>query len=113
MSLSTLATKVAIPEHRLRRLIAKGLGYRNFAAFLNAHRVEEAKRRLADPVRSREQIVSIAFIAVGIVGLVWRHRPGRPADDDWDDEDEPEPDSEPDPTTSVREAPASPSSIDG
>jgi AraC-like DNA-binding protein len=68
MSLSTLATKVAIPEHRLRRLIAKGLGYRNFAAFLNAHRVEEAKRRLADPARSREQIVSIAF-GVGYASL--------------------------------------------
>jgi len=68
MSLSTLATKVAIPEHRLRRLIGKGLGYRNFAAFLNAHRVEEAKRRLADPVRSREQIVSIAF-GVGYASL--------------------------------------------
>ncbi|WP_353642304.1 helix-turn-helix domain-containing protein [Mesorhizobium sp. WSM2239] len=68
MSLGALASKIAIPEHRLRRLIGKGLGYRNFAAFLNAHRIEEAKRRLADPVRSREQIVSIAF-GVGYASL--------------------------------------------
>jgi len=61
LSLGALAGKVNIPEHRLRRLVGKGLGFRNFAAFLNDHRVEEAKRRLADPARSREQIVSIAF----------------------------------------------------
>lgn len=61
LSLGALAGKIRIPEHRLRRLVGKGLGYRNFAAFLNDHRVAEAKLRLADPARSREQIVSIAF----------------------------------------------------
>jgi AraC-like DNA-binding protein len=61
LSLGALAGKIKIPEHRLRRLIGKGLGYRNFAAFVNDHRVEEAKRLLADPARSRVQIVSIAF----------------------------------------------------
>lgn len=61
LSLSTLARQINVPEHRLRRLIGKGLGYRNFAAFLNDQRVTEAKLRLADPRRSREQIVSIAF----------------------------------------------------
>lgn len=61
LSLPALGARIAVPEHRLRRLIAKGLGYRNFAAFLNDHRVEEAKRRLADPGRAREQIAAIAF----------------------------------------------------
>jgi AraC-like DNA-binding protein len=61
LSLGALARRVNVPEHRLRRLIGKGLGYRNFSTFLNDHRVGEAKRRLADPQRSREQIVSIAF----------------------------------------------------
>lgn len=61
LSLTALAATVGVPEHRLRRLIGKGLGYRNFAAFVNDHRVEEAMRRLADPKRAREQVATIAF----------------------------------------------------
>jgi AraC-like DNA-binding protein len=61
LSLATLAARLKLPEHRLRRLINKGLGYRNFAAFLNDHRVTHAKRILADPTKSREQIVAVAF----------------------------------------------------
>ncbi len=61
LSLGTLAARLKLPEHRLRRLINKGLGYRNFAAFLNDHRVTRAKRILADPAHSREQIVAVAF----------------------------------------------------
>jgi len=61
LSLATLAARLKLPEHRLRRLINKGLGYRNFAAFLNDHRVTHAKRILADPANSREQIVAVAF----------------------------------------------------
>ena len=49
------------PEHRLRRLINGQLGYRNFAAFINAHRIEEAKRLFADPGEARKTVSSIAF----------------------------------------------------
>jgi AraC-like DNA-binding protein len=61
LSLGALAARLKLPEHRLRRLINTGLGYRNFAAFLNDHRVTHAKRILADPANSREQIVAVAF----------------------------------------------------
>jgi AraC-like DNA-binding protein len=61
LSLGTLAATLKLPEHRLRRLINKGLGYRNFASFLNDHRVTQAKRILADPENAREQIVAVAF----------------------------------------------------
>lgn len=61
LSLASLARQLGVPEHRLRKLINKGLGYRNFAAFLNDHRITEAKHRLADPQQAREQIASIAF----------------------------------------------------
>jgi AraC-like DNA-binding protein len=61
LSLGTLADRLKVPEHRLRRLINKGLGYRNFAAFVNDHRVSQAKRILADPDNSRQQIVAVAF----------------------------------------------------
>lgn len=61
LSLGALAARLKLPEHRLRRLINQGLGYRNFSAFLNDHRVTHAKRILADPANSREQIVAVAF----------------------------------------------------
>jgi AraC-like DNA-binding protein len=61
LTLGALARQLEVPEHRLRRLINRGLGYRNFAAFLNDHRIAEAKRRLADPESVREQVSSIAF----------------------------------------------------
>jgi phosphatidylglycerol---prolipoprotein diacylglyceryl transferase len=51
------------------------------------------------------QIVSVAFITVGIVGLIWRHRPGRPADT--------EPAAAAATEPAPIEAPASPSSIEG
>ncbi|RVD37001.1 AraC family transcriptional regulator [Mesorhizobium sp. M4A.F.Ca.ET.020.02.1.1] len=68
LSLGQLAGRLGVPEHRLRRLINAGLGFRSFSAFINEHRVDEARRRLADPDRVREQIVSIAF-GVGYASL--------------------------------------------
>lgn len=68
LSLGRLAGRLGVPEHRLRRLINVGLGFRSFSAFVNDHRVDEARRRLADPNRVREQIVSIAF-GVGYASL--------------------------------------------
>jgi AraC-like DNA-binding protein len=68
LSLGWLARRIDVPEHRLRRLIAVGLGFRSFSDFANHHRVEEARARLADPVRAREQIVAVAF-GVGYASL--------------------------------------------
>ncbi len=61
LSIGELAGQINVPEHRLRKLINSGLGYRNFAAFLNDHRIDEAKRRLARPTFAREQITNLAF----------------------------------------------------
>jgi AraC-like DNA-binding protein len=61
LTIGELANHMNMPEHRLRRLINKGLGYRNFAAFINDHRIEEAKRRLSEPETARDQITSLAF----------------------------------------------------
>lgn len=52
MTIAVLADQLDTPEHRLRALINKRLGYRNFSAFLNSHRIAEAKAMLAD----REQV---------------------------------------------------------
>ena len=45
----------------LRRLINEGLGYRNFAAFLNERRIAAAKAALVDPARSRVAVSTVAF----------------------------------------------------
>ncbi|MEL6361650.1 MAG: helix-turn-helix transcriptional regulator [Pseudomonadota bacterium] len=61
LTVAALAEQVGLAEHQLRKLINQELGYRNFAAFLNARRVEEAKAILADPARAREQVLQIAL----------------------------------------------------
>lgn len=61
LTVGQLAGEVGVPEHRLRRLINGGLGFRNFADFLNARRVEAAKAALGDPAKARLPVSSVAF----------------------------------------------------
>jgi AraC-like DNA-binding protein len=63
VTIGTLATKLSIPEYRLRRLINQKLGYRNFNVFLNNHRIEEAKAALADPSQAEVPVITIAMDA--------------------------------------------------
>ena len=61
LTIGVLAGELGVPEHRLRRLINHRLGHRNFAEFLNAHRIEAARRRLSDPREARTTVAVIAF----------------------------------------------------
>jgi AraC-like DNA-binding protein len=61
LDLGRLSARLAMPPHRLRRLINRRLGYRNFADFLAEARLTEVKRRLADPALARRPILSIAL----------------------------------------------------
>lgn len=63
VSIGALATRLSIPEYRLRRLINQKLGYRNFNVFLNNHRIEEAKAALADPAQAEVPVITIAMDA--------------------------------------------------
>jgi AraC-like DNA-binding protein len=63
ITIGTLATRLKIPEYRLRRLINQRLGYRNFNVFLNNHRIEEAKAALADPAQAEVPVITIAMDA--------------------------------------------------
>ena len=47
LTIAALAARLDTPEHRLRALINRRLGYRNFSAFLNGYRVAEAREKLA------------------------------------------------------------------
>ena len=73
LSIGELAQKLNVPEHQLRALINKGLGYRNFAAFLNQYRLAEAKAALADPEQARTPILTIAM-DVGYASLATFNR---------------------------------------
>jgi AraC-like DNA-binding protein len=69
LTISTLATQLAAPEHHLRRLINEGLGYRNFAAFINERRIDAAKGMLTDTEKLRTSIAAIAFeVGFGSLG---------------------------------------------
>jgi AraC-like DNA-binding protein len=63
VTIGTLATKLAVPEYRLRRLINRQLGYRNFNVFLNNHRIAEARAALADPSQAEVPVITIAMDA--------------------------------------------------
>lgn len=63
VTIGALASRLAIPEYRLRRLINRKLGYRNFNVFLNNHRIEEAKAALADPAQAEVPVITIAMDA--------------------------------------------------
>jgi AraC-like DNA-binding protein len=73
LGIGDLAAKLGVPEHQLRALINKGLGYRNFAAFLNQYRLAEAKAALADPEQARTPILTIAM-DVGYASLATFNR---------------------------------------
>lgn len=61
LTVGHLAHHLDTPEHRLRKLINQGLGYRNFSSFINVRRVEDAKLILSDPEQSRRQILQVAL----------------------------------------------------
>jgi AraC-like DNA-binding protein len=63
LTIGALALRLGIPEYRLRRLINQGLGHRNFTAFLNGHRIAEAKAALGDPTQAAVSILTIALDA--------------------------------------------------
>jgi AraC-like DNA-binding protein len=61
LTIGAVAGELGVPEHRLRRLINRSLGHRNFADFVNGHRIEAAKARLADPREARTTVATVAF----------------------------------------------------
>jgi AraC-like DNA-binding protein len=63
LTIGALASRLAIPEERLRRAINEGLGFRNFNAFINHYRLEDAKAALSDPSQSDVPVLTIAMDA--------------------------------------------------
>lgn len=61
LTITKLASRLKIPEHRLRHLINQHMGYRNFADFLNHHRIQAAKTRLADVDDRNTPVLTVAM----------------------------------------------------
>jgi AraC-like DNA-binding protein len=68
LTIRNLAERLKTPEHRLRQMINKGLGHRNFSAFLNTFRIKAAKAALSDPENARLPVLTIAM-DVGFASL--------------------------------------------
>ncbi|MGH8676591.1 MAG: helix-turn-helix domain-containing protein [Burkholderiales bacterium] len=79
--MESLARRVGVPEHRLRAVINGGLGQRNFAAFINGYRLDEAIRRLDDSTEARKPVLTIAldvgFGSIGPFNRAFKQRTGR------------------------------------
>ncbi len=63
LTIGSLSAELGVPEYRLRQLINEGLGHRNFNAFLNRYRIEEAKAALADAEQREVPVLTIAMDA--------------------------------------------------
>jgi AraC-like DNA-binding protein len=63
LSVASLSQKLDIPEYRLRHLINRQLGHRNFSAFVNGYRLAEAEAALSDPAQAAVPILTIALDA--------------------------------------------------
>ncbi|WP_158813337.1 AraC family transcriptional regulator [Methylocapsa sp. S129] len=61
LTIGSLAGLMGVPEYRLRQIINEGLGCRNFSAFLNRYRIDEAKTALADSGQKDVPVLTIAM----------------------------------------------------
>ena len=60
LRIADVAARLGQPEYRVSQCIRAALGFANFNRLINHHRIERAKRRLADPDRD-EPILEVAF----------------------------------------------------
>jgi AraC-like DNA-binding protein len=63
LSIASLAARLSVPEYRLRRLINRRLGHRNFSTYVNGFRLAEAMAALADARKRELPVLTIALTA--------------------------------------------------
>jgi AraC-like DNA-binding protein len=69
LTIGALAERLGAGEHVLRRVINRGMGYRNFNDFLHTWRIREACDELARPEQARLPVLSIAMkVGYGSIG---------------------------------------------
>jgi AraC-like DNA-binding protein len=82
LDFADVVRRMGAPERTVRRLINHRLGHDHFRAFLNACRVSEAKRLLADPARANDKLIAIAldsgFASLASFNRAFQALEGRP-----------------------------------
>ena len=61
LTIAALAKKLGVQEYRLRKHINEALGYSNFNAYVNRHRIAAAKAALRDPQMGHLPVLTIAL----------------------------------------------------
>ncbi|MEH6359921.1 MAG: helix-turn-helix domain-containing protein, partial [Amylibacter sp.] len=61
LTISRLAERLGVPEHKLRTVINRDLNFRNFSTFINGHRILAAMQAFDDPKQSDRAILEIAY----------------------------------------------------
>lgn len=81
LTFAAFVAAMGAPERTVRRLINQQLGHEHFRAFLNAYRVAEARRRLADPAHRSDKLIAVAldsgFASLPSFNRVFRELEGR------------------------------------
>jgi AraC-like DNA-binding protein len=63
ITIASLATRLGVPEKKLREPVNRRLAFRNFSAYVNAFRLEEVRRRLMDPRQNEVPVLTLALEA--------------------------------------------------
>lgn len=63
VAIAPLAARLGVPEKKLRDVINRRLGFRNFPGYVNAFRLEEVRRRLQDTSQDQVPILTMALEA--------------------------------------------------
>jgi AraC-like DNA-binding protein len=61
LTIAVLATKLGLPEYKLRAFIHQELGFRNFNAMLHVYRVAEACEILVDAKKANLPVLTVAL----------------------------------------------------
>lgn len=61
LTVGSLAKLVGLPAHKLRVLINKSLGYKNFQSFVASYRIKAVKKMLSLPKCNQKSISTIAY----------------------------------------------------
>lgn len=61
LTIGALADRLGEHEYKVRQLINARLGFRNFGAFLNHYRVQEARKLLTDPSQKQLGVAEVAY----------------------------------------------------
>jgi len=63
LAVATLASSLGVQDKRLREIINRRLGHKNFPSYVNAYRLEEVRTRLSDLRNDRLPILTLALDA--------------------------------------------------